>query len=74
MRSSRVWLLWKKLNLDRIGDGKCPTSYVLPNAYKKWEGGGSAKWRIRLHTIHTIVEEVSRVLNHVGCDELCDCS
>ena len=39
VRSSRVWLLWKKLNLDRIGDGKCPTSYVLPNAYKNWEGG-----------------------------------
>ena len=41
---------------------------------QKLGGGGSAEWRIRLHTIHTIVEEVSRVLNHVGCDELCDCS
>ena len=41
VRSSRVWLLWKKLNLDRIGDRRCPTSCVLPNAYKNWEGGSA---------------------------------
>ena len=36
-------------------------------------GGGLSKQGIRLHTIYTIVEEVSRVLNHVECYELCDC-
>ena len=72
VRSSRVWLLWKKLNLDRIGDRRCPTSRVLSHAYKNWEGG-SAEWGIRPHTIYTIVEEVSRVLSHVECYELCDC-
>ena len=71
MRSSKVVAL-QKLNLDRIGDRGMSRVYVSWNVYKMV--GGLSEWGIRLHTIHTIDEEVSRVLNHVECDELCDCS